>query len=285
MGENFSVNSINSSSGFLTTDLGVNYAVHGGNSTVQYAINGSKYSPIIRLNAEDGSVSLFGENGALGGSNRTPALNLGIFVSRNGNVGIGTNAPSTNLTVYNSSNPAISVSSAATSLQLGVATCNGCYAAGALSGDAVIRNLGGTNNLLFNIPNNNNDGSSYIGFADGANSAWLKVFNNKFVRMDGTLIAKEINVQTNVWADYVLKNGYNLRSLDETEKYINENHHLPDVPSETEVKENGINVANMNATLLKKIEELTLYVIEQNKLIKAQDERIKMLDNSRSQGK
>lgn len=56
-------------------------------------------------------------------------------------------------------------------------------------------------------------------------------------------------------------------SLQELESFINENKHLPDMPTETQVKENGINVAEMNAKLLQKIEELTLYVIEQQKQI------------------
>ncbi|PXX94333.1 hypothetical protein DF185_23000, partial [Marinifilum breve] len=57
--------------------------------------------------------------------------------------------------------------------------------------------------------------------------------------------------------------------LKEVESFIEENKHLPDIPSEKEVLENGIAVGEMNAKLLQKIEELTLYVIEQNKEIKA----------------
>ncbi|PXY01808.1 hypothetical protein DF185_03940, partial [Marinifilum breve] len=57
--------------------------------------------------------------------------------------------------------------------------------------------------------------------------------------------------------------------LKEVESFIEENKHLPDIPSEKEVLENGIAVGEMNAKLLQKIEELTLYVIEQNKKIEA----------------
>ena len=60
-------------------------------------------------------------------------------------------------------------------------------------------------------------------------------------------------------------------SLDSLEQYIKANGHLPDIPTETEVTENGIDVGamNMNAKLLQKIEELTLYIIEQDRKIKA----------------
>lgn len=82
----------------------------------------------------------------------------------------------------------------------------------------------------------------------------------------------------NGWADYVFNKGYQLKSLDEVEKHINEKGHLPNVPSAKEIVENGINVAEMDAKLLEKIEELTLYSIEQNKQIKEQNERIERLE-------
>jgi len=82
----------------------------------------------------------------------------------------------------------------------------------------------------------------------------------------------------NGWADYVFNENYNLKSLEEVEKHINENGHLPNIPSAKEVVENGINVAEMDAKLLEKIEELTLYSIEQNKKIKEQNERIERLE-------
>ncbi len=66
---------------------------------------------------------------------------------------------------------------------------------------------------------------------------------------------------------FCLKN--NLLPLASLEQYISRYKHLPDIPTETEVTENGIDVGDMNAKLLKKIEELTLYIIEQDRKIKA----------------
>ncbi len=69
------------------------------------------------------------------------------------------------------------------------------------------------------------------------------------------------------WSDYVFADNYELKTLNEVEDYIKENKHLPGVPSAEEVVKDGIDVAKMDATLLQKIEELTLYVIEQQKQI------------------
>jgi len=88
------------------------------------------------------------------------------------------------------------------------------------------------------------------------------------LRTDGLLLAREIMVTLNGWSDYVFAKNYQLKSLTEVEKFIKENNHLPDVPSEKEVKEKGINLGNMDALLLQKIEELTLYIIELEKRIK-----------------
>ena len=79
---------------------------------------------------------------------------------------------------------------------------------------------------------------------------------------------------TNGWADYVFNDDYKLASLKEVEEFINKNKHLPEVPSENEVLENGIELQEMNILLLKKIEELTLYIIELNEKLEEQQELI-----------
>lgn len=93
------------------------------------------------------------------------------------------------------------------------------------------------------------------------------------LNVGGKIIAEEMRIllQAN-WPDYVFDADYNLEDLAKLEASIKANHHLPDVPSAQEVKENGIAVGEMQAVLLKKIEELTLYIIEQNKRIKALEE-------------
>ena len=69
------------------------------------------------------------------------------------------------------------------------------------------------------------------------------------------------------WPDYVFEEDYTLRPLSEVEAFIAANNHLPDVPSQTEIETNGAELGEMNRILLQKIEELTLYIIEQDKRI------------------
>jgi hypothetical protein len=90
----------------------------------------------------------------------------------------------------------------------------------------------------------------------------------------GSIGCSEVQVlDVTGWSDFVFAPNYSLRSLAEVETFINQNQHLPDVPSEKEVKANGYDVSEMNAILLQKIEELTLYTIEQQKrIIKLEDD-------------
>jgi len=83
----------------------------------------------------------------------------------------------------------------------------------------------------------------------------------------------------NGWADYVFEDTYQLNTLEEVENYIKSNGHLKDIPSTQEVLENGIELAEMNKLLLQKIEELTLYAIEQDKKINALIEKFEEIKN------
>ncbi len=74
---------------------------------------------------------------------------------------------------------------------------------------------------------------------------------------------------------------YNPMSLDSLEQYIRTNKHLPDIPTETEVTGNGMDVGNMNAKLLQKVEELTLYIIELKKEMSRQQEEIETLKSAK----
>ncbi|MNL17066.1 hypothetical protein D3C87_1381380 [compost metagenome] len=77
--------------------------------------------------------------------------------------------------------------------------------------------------------------------------------------------------------DYVFAEDYKLKSLQEIEDYIKENKHLPEIPSAKEIEKNGLMLAEMNMNLLKKIEEMTLYMIEMKKEIEKQNEEIQIL--------
>ncbi|MFA4853265.1 MAG: hypothetical protein WC599_12175, partial [Bacteroidales bacterium] len=86
-----------------------------------------------------------------------------------------------------------------------------------------------------------------------------------------------IKLQTE-WYDFVFGKDYKLIGLNELEKYVNKNNHLPGIPSASEIKTNGVPLAEMSSLLLKKVEELTLYLIEQNKKLTEQQQKINELE-------
>ena len=85
--------------------------------------------------------------------------------------------------------------------------------------------------------------------------------------VNGTIKAWELTITQTGWADFVFKKNYQLPTLKSVEKHILAKGHLPEIPSAAEVKTNGVNVADMQVKLLQKIEELTLYIIKQQKEI------------------
>ena len=96
--------------------------------------------------------------------------------------------------------------------------------------------------------------------------------------LDGKMVSREIEVRLDVWPDFVFADDYNLMTLDQVENYILQNSRLPEVPSEAEVVANGVNLGEMSAILLQKIEELTLHVIELNKQNQELQKRISNLE-------
>ncbi|WP_346882331.1 fibronectin type III domain-containing protein [uncultured Algibacter sp.] len=98
----------------------------------------------------------------------------------------------------------------------------------------------------------------------------------------GKIISEEVKVQligsTGTWPDYVFDTNYKLPSLTEVEAYIKAKGHLKNIPSANDVSKNGILLGNMNAKLLEKIEELTLYTIQQQKALEAQSQKNKTLE-------
>jgi hypothetical protein len=99
--------------------------------------------------------------------------------------------------------------------------------------------------------------------------------------VNGTIRAKEIKVETD-WADFVFEDDYQLMKLSDLEEFIQENGHLPEIPTEKEVEENGVSLGEMNSKLLQKIEELTLYTIQLQKenknLQKQQNDQLKQIN-------
>ena len=103
--------------------------------------------------------------------------------------------------------------------------------------------------------------------------------------VNGNIRSKEVNVEATNWPDYVFQPGYQLPTLNEIAEQIKLKGHLPDMPSAKEVVVNGIALGEMNKLLLKKVEELTLHLIDQNNQLQDQfitlnnqAEKIKVLE-------
>ncbi|WP_448105180.1 hypothetical protein [Pedobacter panaciterrae] len=134
-----------------------------------------------------------------------------------------------------------------------------------------------------------NDWSLYVGdpyLTTGANIAIKAIQNgnvgigtttpNAKLAVNGRIRAQEIKVEIADWPDYVFAEDYQLPSLQQTEKHIKEKGHLPGIPSAEEVKANGVDLGEMNAKLLKKMEEMTLIMIQLNKKVEQQAETLKI---------
>lgn len=113
------------------------------------------------------------------------------------------------------------------------------------------------------------DGIVGIGLNTTSNISNI-ISNNYKLLVDGTIGVRKVRVtQQNSWADYVFKKEYKLMSLTQLEKFIKTNGHLPEVPTENEIAKNGNDIGDTQVLLLKKIEELTMYIIQQQKEIDA----------------
>jgi hypothetical protein len=128
-----------------------------------------------------------------------------------------------------------------------------------------------------------NDWSLYVGNpfqSVGANLAIKAITNGNVgigtenpqakLAVNGTVLAKEVKVKNDITVpDYVFEDDYQLPALNEIEAYVKENKHLPEIPSAKDIERDGLNLAEMNLLLLKKVEELTLHLIEKEKEIKS----------------
>lgn len=122
-------------------------------------------------------------------------------------------------------------------------------------------NVESTGNLILKGTGNSSiNGNLLIGATNQFPGARLTV--------GGAIACKEVKVDITAGADFVFDEGYQLKSLEQIGAFIQKNKHLPDIPSESEMKKEGLSINEFQIKLLQKIEELTLYTIQQNEQIK-----------------
>ncbi|MFA8451472.1 MAG: hypothetical protein ACEPOW_12330 [Bacteroidales bacterium] len=115
-----------------------------------------------------------------------------------------------------------------------------------------------------------------VGIGTNSPEMPLHVIGN--AKIEGDIFAKRISLDLGSFPDYVFNDNYNLRPLEQVEKFIVQNKHLPGVAPEKEMVKNGMNVGEMNKILMEKIEELTLYTIQQQKLINNLNDKVDNLE-------
>jgi len=147
------------------------------------------------------------------------------------------------------------------------------------STDGILHLMSGTNDGPIFL-NYNKTGNIYLANQGGNVGIGTLSPGTWKLAVNGKIRAKEIKVETG-WSDFVFYDDYKLPTLQEVEKHIEENGHLKDIPSAKEVEENGIFLGEMNSKLLQKIEELTLYTIQQEKKIQKlekENEEVELLN-------
>ncbi|MBO3700739.1 hypothetical protein [Roseivirga sp. E12] len=201
----------------------------------------------------------------------------GNFAFVNGNVGIGTTSPTEKLEIFNSvTTPGVvslmSIRNDASYVDVGRISAKQSTVEVARIG---LPRAGGTNTgflTFWTKAHNSLNLTEKMRLDESGNLGIGTTSPTEKLSVNGNILAKKVRVSVAAadWPDYVFASTYKLRPLNELEDYIKKNEHLPEVPSAQEVETDGLDLGDMDATLLKKVEELTLYLIEQDKTFKTQ---------------
>jgi hypothetical protein len=215
-----------------------------------------------------------------------------LHISSSGNVGIGTSSPVCSLDVANNSTNTLKTvlarlpegNSIGEGTYLGIKSYN--TQPGIVNSFSIEHKFYGILNSSINFYRGGATTGGFLTFSTNDNTEKMRITAegligigtaNPAYKLDvlGTIRAKEVKVDLNGTADFVFDSNYKLRPLSEVEQYVKEHKHLQEIPSAKEVEQNGVSLGEMQNKLLQKVEELTLYTIEQNKKLDQQNLEIK----------
>jgi hypothetical protein len=241
-----------------------------GNVGIGTTTPGSSYKLDVNGTINAAGILINGVPFAGGGSQWTTS-GTNVYFSTSGNVGIGTASPSAKLNVYNSGS--------ATQVIFGNSSTGSGGFTSLLAGTSADANGYG---YLQAIKSSGTSLGDIILNKDGGNVGVGTTTTDAKLSVKGQVHAQEVKVDLNgaIAPDYVFERDYKLSSLEEIKNYIDQNKHLPEVPSAKEMEKNGVQLGEMNMLLLKKIEELTLLMI---KMKQENEVRIEQLEQTISQ--
>ncbi|WP_227687270.1 autotransporter outer membrane beta-barrel domain-containing protein [Spirosoma arboris] len=284
-------NTTGTGNAFVGTYAGYNNTTGVGNTYVGLGAGGgaeSSYNTFLGANA--GSSPMINNAVAIGHNaivNQNNSMVLGGTGVNSLSVGIGTEAPQNTLEITQGTpgnsglrltNLTSAVSTTYTTDKFLTVTASGDVVL-ATSGTPNLRQAATAADGLWQTSGehlqNNNSGGVIIGQQMIKTPSDYKLFVEKGILTEKVKVAIK---NTSEWSDKVFERGYQLKSLGEVEQHIQQQGHLPGVPSATEVVEKGIDVAKMDAKLLEKIEELTLYSIQLEKTSQQQQAKIDELE-------
>ena len=147
--------------------------------------------------------------------------------------------------------------------------------AGTYNGVRIVANRGDGSIIFCTNPS---AGTTEIArFANNGNLGIGTTVPQSKLAVNGTVTAKQVKVTQTGWPDDVFQKDHHIPSLDSIETYINRNSRLPGIPSQKDIAKQGLDIGDMQKKQMQKIEELTLYIIEMDKRLNHQDERIRQL--------
>jgi hypothetical protein len=181
-------------------------------------------------------------------------------INDHGNVGIGTTSPSTLLHLYKAGgNSTITMERPDNTAEAGTVFRTTALQQFYLGARAV----DGADNFHIFSYQKTGGGADVLNIDKEGNVGIGTTIPDEKLTINGTVHTREVRVDLLIYPDYVFKSTYHLPTLTEVKTYIDQNHHLPDMPTEAEVVKNGLKVGETEALLTKKVEELTLYLIRQ----------------------